>query len=139
MYLPLEGGGLEGFERLLWVVLSIYHYIYCYFILVPKESNAKKRHPVNPPFGCVRSFGKFRPRPTRSAQTWAAFSLNFPSLAHRVQRGKTTCGSAAAVSRPLDLLVMRQCALQAGPFGHLASASERNPSRRAVFNVSVRS
>src|SRR5208337_1760150 len=69
-------------SRVMTMFMSIsYNYIFYLFIsLLAQRNEPKKGHPMNPPSGCVRSFGKFRPRPTRSVSLRSDMGRFFPEF-----------------------------------------------------------
>jgi hypothetical protein len=75
-------------ECVTYVYRLYLHFSYCYFLLVPKESNQRKGTPLNPPFRSVHSLEKSGPRRNSLRSDNRRFHPDFPTLVHRVQGGK---------------------------------------------------
>ena len=86
-YIPQKVLPMSLYESVTYVYRLYLHFSYCYFLLVPKESNQRKGTPMNPPFRSVRSLEKSGSRRNSLRSNSRRFPPDFPALAHRVQGG----------------------------------------------------
>ena len=107
------------------------NYIFYLFIsLLAQRNEPKKGHPMNPPSGFVGSFGKFRPRPTRSVSLRSDMGRFFPEFSFT-----RSPGSKGIKNEKQDLTLIFGIAEGIGMAGARVTESTSQVTRMIVLST----